>query len=194
MLSGLSKRYLGQDYTNKKALSGNITVEMIDGVCLQSHAFNWEEVIVKYSRMFCGVHCESDCVFSFNFSLQLSKTSFPLCMQQLHQAFRQNHHLRHWGRMQYGLFLKGIGLSLDEALRFWRTEFLKKMDPDKVIIYPIRIVYVSTSFRYNQLVMYYLVEHCFNIFCFSLTSHILIPFDIIMVKKESVPTTHRTAV
>ncbi|KAK2145558.1 hypothetical protein LSH36_673g00032 [Paralvinella palmiformis] len=92
MLSGLSKRYLGQDYTNKKALSGNITVEMIDG---------------------------------------LSKTSFPLCMQQLHQAFRQNHHLRHWGRMQYGLFLKGIGLSLDEALRFWRTEFLKKMDPDK---------------------------------------------------------------
>ena len=34
MLSGLSRRYLGQDYTNKKPLSGNITADMIDGVCL----------------------------------------------------------------------------------------------------------------------------------------------------------------
>lgn len=33
--------------------------------------------------------------------------------------------------MQYGLFLKGIGLSLEEALRFWRTEFTKAMDGDK---------------------------------------------------------------
>jgi len=27
--------------------------------------------------------------------------------------------------MQYGLFLKGIGLSLEDALRFWQTEFTK---------------------------------------------------------------------
>lgn len=63
---------------------------------------------------------------------QLSKTSFPLCMQQLHSAFRSNHHLRHGGRMQYGLFLKGIGLSLEEAIRFWKSEFTKIMDGDKV--------------------------------------------------------------
>ncbi|PVD23016.1 hypothetical protein C0Q70_16277 [Pomacea canaliculata] len=61
----------------------------------------------------------------------LSKTSFPLCMQQLHSAFRSNHHLRHGGRMQYGLFLKGIGLSLEEAIRFWKSEFTKIMDGDK---------------------------------------------------------------
>ncbi|XP_069000175.1 DNA primase large subunit [Embiotoca jacksoni] len=62
----------------------------------------------------------------------LSGKSFPLCMRQLHQALRENHHLRHGGRMQYGLFLKGIGLSLEQALQFWRAEFIRgKVDADK---------------------------------------------------------------
>lgn len=62
----------------------------------------------------------------------LSTTSFPPCMRQLHKALRENHHLRHGGRMQYGLFLKGIGLTLEQALQFWKREFVRgKMDPDK---------------------------------------------------------------
>ncbi|XP_008292230.1 DNA primase large subunit [Stegastes partitus] len=62
----------------------------------------------------------------------LSGKSFPLCMRQLHQNLRENHHLRHGGRMQYGLFLKGIGLSLEQALQFWRSEFIRgKVDADK---------------------------------------------------------------
>ncbi|CAL1578118.1 unnamed protein product [Knipowitschia caucasica] len=62
----------------------------------------------------------------------LSGKSFPLCMKQLHQSLRENHHLRHGGRMQYGLFLKGIGLSLEQALQFWRSEFIRgKVDADK---------------------------------------------------------------
>ncbi|KAM5163039.1 DNA primase large subunit [Mantella aurantiaca] len=62
----------------------------------------------------------------------LSAKSFPLCMRQLHKSLREQHHLRHGGRMQYGLYLKGIGLTLEQALQFWKLEFTKgKIDTDK---------------------------------------------------------------
>ncbi|KAK6503498.1 hypothetical protein TWF481_008515 [Arthrobotrys musiformis] len=53
---------------------------------------------------------------------------FPLCMKNLHSAVRRDKHLRHFGRLQYGLFLKALGLSIDEALLFWRTAFSKFTD------------------------------------------------------------------
>jgi len=61
----------------------------------------------------------------------LSKRSFPLCMRVMHEKLRRNHHLKNTARMHYGLFLKGIGLSLDDALQFWRSEFAKMMPVDK---------------------------------------------------------------
>lgn len=61
----------------------------------------------------------------------LSVKSFPLCMKQLHDQLRSAHHLKHDGRLQYGLFLKGIGVTLEDSLRFWRDEFTKVMDLDK---------------------------------------------------------------
>lgn len=87
---------------------------------------------------------------------QLSKKSFPLCMRQCHENLRSKHHLKHQGRLQYGLFLKGIGVTLEDSLRyafsfsffiknfdlcnkknihtdfrFWRAEFTKMMDLEK---------------------------------------------------------------
>ncbi|XP_068143313.1 DNA primase large subunit [Drosophila tropicalis] len=62
---------------------------------------------------------------------QLSKTSMPLCMRICHEHIRTQHHIKHGGRMQYGLFLKGIGVTLEDSIRFWRDEFSKKMDVDK---------------------------------------------------------------
>lgn len=62
---------------------------------------------------------------------QLSLKSYPPCMRMCHESLRANHHLKHFGRLQYGLFLKGIGVTLDDALRFWREEMTKKMEPDK---------------------------------------------------------------
>jgi DNA primase large subunit len=61
----------------------------------------------------------------------LSEKAFPLCMQNLNRALTFDSHLKHWGRLQYGLFLKGIGLSLEESLNFWKQKFSKKMAGDK---------------------------------------------------------------
>merc|ERR1712003_162762 len=52
-------------------------------------------------------------------------------MRVQHEHIKKNHHIKHGGRMQYGLFLKGIGLSLEDALAFWRSEFTKKISGDK---------------------------------------------------------------
>lgn len=54
---------------------------------------------------------------------------FPACMHHLHNTLRQNAHLKHYGRLQYTLFLKGIGLSLSECLSFWRQAF-KRISED----------------------------------------------------------------
>ncbi|PON54961.1 DNA primase large subunit/archaeal [Trema orientale] len=37
---------------------------------------------------------------------ELAKSSFPLCMRHLFEKLREDHHLKHGGRMQLGLFLK----------------------------------------------------------------------------------------
>ncbi|KAK1306266.1 putative DNA primase large subunit [Acorus calamus] len=37
---------------------------------------------------------------------QLANSSFPLCMRHLFEKLREEHHLKHGGRMQLGLFLK----------------------------------------------------------------------------------------
>ncbi|XP_011644831.1 DNA primase large subunit-like [Pogonomyrmex barbatus] len=72
---------------------------------------------------------------------ELSKTSYPLCMRTLHEALYTNSHLKNSGRMQYGLFLKGIGVTLEDALHFWRDTFSKKTDGvafEKKYAYSIR--------------------------------------------------------
>lgn len=52
-------------------------------------------------------------------------------MQHLHKNLRQNSHLKYNGRQQYGLFLKSVGLSLEEAMAFWRRSFASKVPEDK---------------------------------------------------------------
>ncbi|KAM3559136.1 hypothetical protein ARSEF4850_004271 [Beauveria asiatica] len=68
---------------------------------------------------------------------------FPACMSHLHKSLRRDAHLRHYGRLQYTLFLKGIGLSLEEALAFWRGAFHKVTDDtfNKEYRYNVRHAY-----------------------------------------------------
>ncbi|KUJ10968.1 DNA primase, large subunit [Mollisia scopiformis] len=69
--------------------------------------------------------------------------SFPLCMQHLHRSLRRDAHLKHYGRLQYTLFLKGIGLNLEECLVFWRSSFSKITDDvfNKEYRYNVRHAY-----------------------------------------------------
>jgi len=52
--------------------------------------------------------------------------SFPLCMRQCHNAMKREHHLKHFARLQFQLFLKGIGISMQDCLKFFSREFMKK--------------------------------------------------------------------
>ncbi|KAJ3562332.1 hypothetical protein NP233_g9648 [Leucocoprinus birnbaumii] len=58
----------------------------------------------------------------------LARKHFPMCMRSLHENLRRDHHLKHFGRLQYGLFLKVLGLSIEEAIAFWRKSFSKITD------------------------------------------------------------------
>ncbi|ORZ31908.1 eukaryotic and archaeal DNA primase, large subunit-domain-containing protein [Catenaria anguillulae PL171] len=81
----------------------------------------------------------------------LATRHFPLCMRHLHTQLKSNGHLKHGGRMQYGLFLKGIGLPIDEALTFWRRHFRHMTDDtfNKQYAYNIRHNYGLEGKRAN---------------------------------------------
>ena len=78
--------------------------------------------------------------------------SFPLCMSSLYSGLKQEHHLKHGGRMQLGLFLKDIGLSLNDALSFWKQSFSRRTPADKFekeYAYNIRHNYGKEGKRQN---------------------------------------------
>lgn len=47
----------------------------------------------------------------------LCMTSFPLCMRKHHEIIRKEHQLNYSEQTEYTLFLKGIGISLSDAIR-----------------------------------------------------------------------------
>jgi DNA primase large subunit len=75
----------------------------------------------------------------------------PMCMRNLHESLHSNGHLRHYGRLQYNLFLKDIGLPLEEALLFWRRSFRGMSDDkfNKEYKYNIRYGYGLEGKRIN---------------------------------------------
>jgi len=85
---------------------------------------------------------------------QLSKRNFPLCMKSMQEVLTTTHHIKYKARLQYGLFLKGIGLTLEDAMKFFRGEFTKKTDVDvdkfeKEYAYGIRYNYGKEGKKKN---------------------------------------------
>eukprot|EP00518_Triparma_eleuthera_P006325 CAMPEP_0182472074 /NCGR_PEP_ID=MMETSP1319-20130603/21493_1 /TAXON_ID=172717 /ORGANISM="Bolidomonas pacifica, Strain RCC208" /LENGTH=481 /DNA_ID=CAMNT_0024672703 /DNA_START=159 /DNA_END=1601 /DNA_ORIENTATION=- len=73
-----------------------------------------------------------------------AKRSMPLCMRAAHDGLKKDHKLKHDARRQYGLFLKGAGMSMEESLLFFQNEFTKVMSADdfnKNYSYNIRHMY-----------------------------------------------------
>lgn len=68
----------------------------------------------------------------------LVKKHAPMCMRQLGQTLEERKHLKHQARLQFGLFLKEIGLGVEQAMLFWRRSFANMTD-DKF----------SKEYRYN---------------------------------------------
>ena len=80
--------------------------------------------------------------------------SFPPCMRNMYETLKRNHKLKHLGRLHFGLFVKGIGLTMDESLKFWRTEMLKAITSDefdKQYAYNIRYNYGKEGSCKNRL-------------------------------------------
>ena len=78
--------------------------------------------------------------------------NMPLCMKHLHNSLKRDHKLKHWGRLQYGLFLKGAGLDLEDAMTFWESHFSKVMTHEeftKGYAYSFRHMYGKEGARKN---------------------------------------------
>lgn len=53
------------------------------------------------------------------------KYYFPPCMAHLLTVLRTHHRLSHNWRYRFSLFLKDIGLDVDESIEFWKNEYSK---------------------------------------------------------------------
>ncbi|CEM08113.1 unnamed protein product [Vitrella brassicaformis CCMP3155] len=68
--------------------------------------------------------------------------SFPPCMRRLMEGLRSERHLKHWGRLQIWLFLKGAGMSMEEELSYFKQNMtLKATAFDKEHAYHIKHIY-----------------------------------------------------
>lgn len=74
----------------------------------------------------------------------VANDTFPLCMLTIQKHINEYSHLMHLGRLQYTLFLKGIGLPLSETLRYFQKKYERKTSEDlfnKNYAYNIRHCY-----------------------------------------------------
>ncbi|VEN51722.1 unnamed protein product [Callosobruchus maculatus] len=104
---------------------------------------------------------ESNPNTKFNFSqIHLESKYFPLCMLNLYKILESTNRLAHSERFDFSLYLKDIGLSLQDALKFWEMMYSKEhascsrcthswQQSSKRYIYGIRHLYGLEGARKN---------------------------------------------
>lgn len=50
----------------------------------------------------------------------LAAQHFPLCMWEMYRAFKREKHLKHMGRLQLILFIRGLGFKAEEVIQFFK--------------------------------------------------------------------------
>lgn len=76
----------------------------------------------------------------------------PLCMRTMQKGLKEDKKLRYHARLQYGLFLKGAGLSLEDSMTFFQRSF-SNMTPEqfqKEYAYNIRHTYGKEGQKKNK--------------------------------------------
>jgi len=69
-------------------------------------------------------------------------------MTVMYERLSNEHHLKHYGLQQMSLFLKHIGLPLEQALMFWRSMFSPRTTGEKFnreYAYTIRYNYAQAG-------------------------------------------------
>ncbi|KAL0357746.1 UNVERIFIED_CONTAM: putative DNA primase large subunit [Sesamum calycinum] len=152
IVEALSTSYLGPDYSQPRECA-DISLKDIDQVAKSSFPLCMRHLFEKVTSW-------SLVGFLVSLVANLGFRTFVITILQL----REDHHLKHGGRMQLGLFLKGVGLKLDDALAFWKAEFSRKVGADrfdKEYAYSIRHNYGKEGKRTDSSIstsLYFIVK------------------------------------
>ncbi|KAJ8935195.1 hypothetical protein NQ314_012952, partial [Rhamnusium bicolor] len=87
-------------------------------------------------------------------------TLFPLCMLNLYKVLQKTNRLSHNERFDFSLYMKGIGVTLSDSLKFWESAYTKEhstcskcthnwQENEKRYIYGIRHLYGLEGSRKN---------------------------------------------
>lgn len=119
----------------------------------------WREIICKLIHSSQFSNSKNTIKTISHKDVDKESTFFPLCMKNLHNILRKKHRLSHDERFRYSLFLKDIGLPLQEAIYFWRNEYSKSSNggtcshtwirDEKKYIYGLRHLYGLEGARKN---------------------------------------------
>lgn len=84
----------------------------------------WRELIFKLTQTICNKSNVSKTALKYTEIDEKSKI-FPPCMKNLHSSLRNKHRLSHNERFRYSLFLKDVGMPMQQSLYFWQREYSK---------------------------------------------------------------------